>query len=157
MSKTTHFFGNSVFGQLISLIDSSIISKAVQECNSDYYVKKFTTKDHLIIMLFCTVAKCVSLREVCGAMLGLSGKTEHFQLNHIPQKSTLTDANERRDVEVFGKIYEGLLKKYGHLLSYSRIKVVIKKKIIPFVFSKRLASPSTFYYSELIQYKARRC
>ena len=90
-------------------------------------------------------------------MLGLSGKTEHFQLNHTPKKSTLTDANERRDVEVFGKIYEGLLKKYGHLLSYSRIKVVIKKKIIPFVFSKRLASRSTFYYSELIQYKARRC
>jgi hypothetical protein len=129
MSKTTHFFGNSVFGQLISLIDSSIISKAVQECNSDHYVKKFTTKDHLISMLFCSVAKCVSLREVCGAMLGLSGKTEHFQLNHIPKKSTLADANERRDVEVFGKIYESLLKKYSHVFSDSRIKAVIKKQI----------------------------
>ena len=129
MSKTTHFFGNSVFGQLISLIDSSIISKAVQECNSDHYVKKFTTKDHLISMLFCSLAKCVSLREVCGAMLGLSGKTEHFQLNHIPKKSTLADANERRDVEVFGKIYESLLKKYRHVFSDSRIKAVIKKQI----------------------------
>jgi hypothetical protein len=129
MSQTAHFFGNSVFGQLIKLIDSSIISKAVQECNSDYHVKNFTTKDHLISMLFCTVAKCVSLREVFGAMLGLSSKTEHFQLNHIPKKSTLTDANERRDVEVFGKIYEGLLIKYGHLFSVSRIKAVIKKQI----------------------------
>lgn len=129
MSKTTHFFGNSVFGQLISLIDPSIISKSVQDCNSDYYIKKFKTKDHLISMLFCSVAKCVSLREVCGAMLGLSGKTSHFQLNHIPKKSTLADANERRNVEVFGNIYERLLKKYGHLLSDSRISSVIKKQI----------------------------
>jgi hypothetical protein len=29
MDKTTHFFGTSVFGQLISLIDSKIISKSV--------------------------------------------------------------------------------------------------------------------------------
>ena len=48
-------------------------------------------------MLFCAFAKCTSLREVSGAMLGLSGKTKHFQLDHIPKKSTLGDANQRRD------------------------------------------------------------
>ena len=104
MSKTTFFFGQSVFGQLISLIDQNIISKASKFCNSDRYVKKFKTKDHLISMVFCAVAKCSSLREVTGAMLGLSGKTKHFQLDHIPKKSTLADANQRRDADVFGFI-----------------------------------------------------
>ena len=93
MSKTNYFFGQSVFGQLISLIDSNIVSKASKACEADRYVKKFKTKDHLISMLFCSFAKCTSLREVSGAMLGLSGKTQHFQLNHIPKKSTLADAN----------------------------------------------------------------
>jgi hypothetical protein len=97
MSKTTFFFGQSVFGQLISLIDPTIFSKASKCCNSDRYVKKFKTKDHVISMVFCAVAKCSSLREVSGAMLGLSGKTKHFQLDHIPKKSTLADANQRRD------------------------------------------------------------
>ena len=129
MNKTTHFFGNSVFGQLINLINPNIISKASKHCNSDRYVKKFTTKDHLISMLFCTIAKCTSLREVSGAMLGLSGKTKHFQLNHIPKKSTLGDANQRRDSDVFGFIYHQLLFQYGHLLSDSRIKNVIRKQI----------------------------
>jgi len=87
MDKSTHFFGTSVFGQLISLIDSEIISKSVQSHKSDHYVKKFKTKDHLISMLFCSFAKCSSLREVSGAMLGLAGKTKHFQLNHIPKKA----------------------------------------------------------------------
>jgi hypothetical protein len=62
-------------------------------------------------------------------MLGLSGKTKHFQLNHIPKKSTLSDANQRRDAEVFGKIYNKLLAKYGHVISDSRIKDVINKQI----------------------------
>lgn len=129
MDKTTHFFGTSVFGQLISLIDSKIISDSVRECNSDRYVKKFTTKDHLISMLFCSLAKCTSLREVSGAMLGLSGKTKHFQMKHIPKKSTLGHANQRRDAEVFGSIYNKLFIRYGHLFSDSRVKEVINKQI----------------------------
>jgi IS4 transposase len=129
MDKSTHFFGQSVFGQLISLIDLRIISESSCECQSDRYIKRFTTKDHLISMLFCAFAKCTSLREVSGAMLGLSGKTKHFQLNHIPKRSTLSDANQRRDASVFGKIYNKLFFKYGHLISDSRIKDVINKQI----------------------------
>lgn len=129
MDKNTHFFGTSVFGQLISLIDSKIISDSAKSTNSDRYIKKFTTKDHLISMLFCAFAKCSSLREVTGAMLGLSGKTKHFQLNHIPRKSTLGDANQRRDSDVFGHIYNKLLKQYSYVFSDSRIKDVINKQI----------------------------
>jgi len=129
MDKSTHFFGQSVFGQLISLIDPKTISESSRESNSDRYIKKFTTKDHLISMLFCSFAKCTSLREVSGAMLGLSGKTKHFQLQHIPKRSTLSDANKRRDASVFGSIYNKLLRKYGYLFSDSRIKDVINKQI----------------------------
>jgi hypothetical protein len=129
MDKSTHFFGNSVFGQLISMIPSSIITKSVSQCNSDYYTKRFSTKDHLVSMLFCSFAKCSSLREVSGAMLGLSGKTKHFQLENLPYRSTLSDANANRDANVFCYIYNMLLRQYEHVLSDSRIKDVINKQI----------------------------
>lgn len=129
MHKSNYFHGQSVFGQLISLIDSHIISKAAQKFQADRYVKRFKTKDHLISMLFCSFAKCTSLREVSGAMLGLSGKTKHFQLDHIPKRSTLSDANQRRNADVFGAIYNQLFIKYGHYISDSRIKDVIHKQI----------------------------
>ena len=129
MDKSAHFFGNSVFGQLISMIPSNIITKSVSQCNSDRYTKRFSTKDHLISMLFCSFAKCSSLREVSGAMLGLSGKTKHFQLENLPYKSTLSDANANRDAKVFCSIYNMLLRQYGHVLSDSRIKDVINRQI----------------------------
>ena len=129
MSKSNYFSSKSVFGQLISLIDDSLIRKEVKKCDSDRYTKRFTTKDHLISMLFCSFSKCTSLREISGAMLGLSGKTSSFQLNHIPKRSTLSDANKKRDVLVFENIYHQLLKQYGGFLSDSRIKDVIKKQV----------------------------
>lgn len=61
--------------------------------------------------------------------LGLSGKTKHLQLNHIPKKSTLAYANQRRDCQVFGQIYNKLLKQYCHVFSDRRVKDVIKKQI----------------------------
>lgn len=129
MSKSNYFSSKSVFGQLISLIDDSMIKKEVKKCDSDRYTKRFTTKDHLISMLFCSFSKCTSLREISGAMLGLSGKTSSFQLNHIPKRSTLSDANRKRDVLVFENIYHQLLKQYGGFLSDSRIKDIINKQV----------------------------
>jgi predicted RNA-binding protein with RPS1 domain len=129
MSKTIHFFGQSVFGQLISLICPTIITSATKQHKSDRYIKKFTTKDHLISMLFCCFAKCSSLREVCGAMLGLAGKTKHFKLDSLPYRSTLSDANKRRDVKVFSSIYHKLLRHYRYVISDSRFKQVLGKQV----------------------------
>lgn len=129
MNKNTYFFGQSVFGQLICLINDRIISQNSRKYNADYYVKKFTTQDHLISMLFGVFSKCSSLREISGAMLGLSGKTKHFQLESLPYRSTLSDANKRRTSDVFAGIYNDLLKQYHYVFSDSRIKQVIKKQI----------------------------
>jgi hypothetical protein len=87
---------------------------------SDYYVKKFDTSDHLVSMLFSTFANCTSLREVAASMLGLKGKTNHFQLKHIPYRSTLSDANKRRNHLVFQDVYYSLLKEYHSIISDSR-------------------------------------
>ena len=129
MSKSTYFSSKSVFGQLISLIEDKKIKDAVKKHDSDRYVKRFKSKDHLISMLFCSFAKCNSLREVSGAMLGLSGKTESFQLSHIPKRSTLSDANKNRKVEFFEEIYNKLLHQYGEVLSDTRIQKVLNKQV----------------------------
>ena len=80
-------------------------------------------------MLICSFAKCNSLREVSGAMLGFSGKTESFQLSHIPKRSTLSDANKNRKIDFFEDIYNKLLIEYGSVLSDSRIQDVLKKQV----------------------------
>jgi hypothetical protein len=87
---------------------------------ADHYVKKFDTSDHLISMLFSTFAHCTSLREVAASMPGLKGKKNHFQLKHIPYKSTLSDADGRRSHLVFQDVYYSLLKEYHPIIPDSR-------------------------------------
>lgn len=120
MNKSNYFFGQSVFGQLISLIDLKKIKTLSKKHMSDHYVKKFDTSDHLISMLFSTFANCTSLREVAASMLGLKGKMSHFQLKNIPYRSTLSDANKRRSHLVFQDVYYSLLEKYHPIISDSR-------------------------------------
>jgi hypothetical protein len=120
MDKSNYFFGQSVFGQLISLINHSKVSTIASKHKSDRYVKKFGTSDHLISMLFSTLAHCTSLREVSASMLGLKGKTRHFQLKNIPYKSTLSDANKRRSHLVFQDVYYSLVKEYHRIISDSQ-------------------------------------
>lgn len=129
MGKNKYFSTKSVFGQLISLIDDSMISKAVKKHDSDRYVKHFKCQDHLFSMIFCCLEKCNSLREVSGGMVGLSGKEHTVRINHLPKRSTLADANKGRKVEFFEEVYNELLKKYGFVLSDSRLEVVLGKKI----------------------------
>jgi len=129
MDKSIFFFGQSVLGQLISFLPTTLVGQVVKQTQSDYYYKRFKTNDHLISMLFSVLSNCTSLREVAGAMLGLSGKVKHFQLKHIPRKSTLSDANRKRSHEVFAKIYHKLLLHYKPVLSDSRLNYMWMNKI----------------------------
>lgn len=129
MGKSIHFFGQSVFGQLISLIDRSKITESVSLHQSDKYCKGFYTWDHLVSMLFCTLGNCQSLREVVGACLGLKGKVEHLGLGRLPKRSTLSDANRIRNSAVFESIYHELLKKYRSNITDSRIRDQFGKEV----------------------------
>ena len=130
MGKSKFFFGHSVFGQLISLINRMVVSQAVTATKSDRYCKRFTTWDHLVTLLFATLGGCTSLREVHGGLLGLKGKTEHLGLGHICSRSTLSDANIRRTPKVFENIYNALIKQNQSILSDSRLKAIYGKSVV---------------------------
>jgi hypothetical protein len=132
MSKSTHFFGQSVFGQLISLIDRNQVKLSVKNTGSDRFCKGFYTWDHLVSMLFCTLSNCTSLREVAAGCLGLKGKTEHLGLSRLPRRSTLSDANRLRTPKVFESIYWAILKKYRSDISDSRLKKFFGKELYIF-------------------------
>ena len=129
MSKSIHFFSQTVFGQLTSLIDRTIIESCVFQTRSDRYCKGFTTKDHLFSMLFSSLSQCNSLREVVAGCLGLLGKKEQIGLKHLPRKSTLSDANSVRTPKVFEMIYQSLVKQYRQFITDSRLKKLLQREL----------------------------
>lgn len=120
MSKSTFFTGQPILNQLLHLIDKSTVKSLARAGKHDRYCKHFDTHSHLVTMLYCTLNKCTSSREVVSGMKACLHKLQHLGLVKAPGKSTLCDANMRRSFEVFGRIYEQLFKRYSHFLPDSR-------------------------------------
>lgn len=129
MNNSTNFLGNSVFGQLISLIPKYQVQRAVNKYQSDKFTKRFSTWEHLVSMLFATASNTTSLRDVTNGFLGLEGKLQHLNLKRPPKRSTISDANKRRSYQVFEKIYYDLLAQYKPILSDSRFKNEFGKEL----------------------------
>ncbi len=122
MHKNRFFSGTTVFGQLIDLLNPSLINKIVQDTGSDRYSKGFRTYDHLISMLFACFAHCTSLREIEGAFASMHGKTQNSGIGFLPRRSTLSDANRRRSSQVFAHIYKALFNHYRGFITDSRLR-----------------------------------
>lgn len=120
MGKNIFFTGQPILNQLLKLIDRGKVRSLSRAGQHDRYCKHFDTYSHLITMLYCTLNKCSSSREVVSGMKACHHKLLHLGIAKAPGKSTLCDANKRRSSEVFEKIYESLLLQYGKLLPDSR-------------------------------------
>ena len=130
MNKSNFFTGQPIFSQLIKLIPRTIISKAVRECKSDYYYKKFDTGHHLITMLYACYQHCTSLREVVSGMGACEGRLQSLGITHLPARSTLSEANMRRGYQVFEQIYLSLYQYHQQLLPDSQSDELSKKLVI---------------------------
>lgn len=117
MSKSTHFTGQPLFGQILRLIDKDEVLKISRKHNGERYVKTFTCWDHLTVMLYGVLNLFDSLREITTSMLANSRYLEHLGISNLPRRSTFSEANTRRSADVFRDIYMALYRKYKHTLS----------------------------------------
>ena len=117
MSKGTHFIGQPMFGQLISLLDKSKILKFSREKDGERYVKHFNAWQHMTIMLYAVIKRFDSLREITDSMFPEARKLSHLGINMMPRRSTLSDANARRSESIFEATYRDLYATYKDELS----------------------------------------
>jgi len=130
MNKSTFFTGQPIFAQLLRFIPRDIIRRIALDHHSDRYCKRFTTYEHLVTMLYATFNHCNSLREVTTGMLAAEQRLNHLGVRYHPRRSTISDANNRRDADVFGTIYYKLHQKYSGFLSDSRKKSIASRLYI---------------------------
>ncbi|AHW59997.1 transposase [Draconibacterium orientale] len=121
MGKNTIFSGQPIFNQLLTFIDKSEIRKIAKKHGSDYYVKKFTTYNHLVVMLFVVFEGYHSIREVILGLLANAHKLSHLGLSYLVRRSTFSEANKRRSSKVFEDIYMTVYQKHSRFLADSRL------------------------------------
>lgn len=117
MSKSSHFSGQPLYGQVIKLLDKSKILQFSQENGGERYIKRFNVWVHLTVMLYAVIMRFDSLREIIVSLLAEARKLSHLSISFKIGRSTLADANKRRPEAVFEAIYRDLYGTYRHVLS----------------------------------------
>ena len=117
MSKSTHFFGQPAYGQLIKCLDRQKIIEMSQKHGGERYIKSFDGWHHLLTMLYAVIMRFDSLREIEASMLAEVRKLAHIGLETIPRRSTLSDANSRRSEKFFEEVYRDLYERNRDTLS----------------------------------------
>ena len=121
MGKSTHFFGQPIYGQLIKSLNRDKIVEMSHRNGGEKYIKSFDGYTHLLTMLFAVIMRFDSLREIEAAMTVEVRKLQHLGLKKVPRRSTLSDANARRSDRFFEEVYLDLYSRNkGKLSSDSR-------------------------------------
>lgn len=117
MGKSTHFFGQPIYGQLIKLLNREKILAMSRKNGGEKYVKSFDGYTHLLTMLFAVIMRFDSLREIEAAMTAEVRKLHHIGIETVPKRSTLSDANARRSEAFFEEVYRDLYQQNKDKLS----------------------------------------
>ena len=117
MGKSTNFFGQPIYGQLIKSLNREKILEMSRKYGGERYVKSFDGYTHLLTMLYAVIMRFDSLREIETAMTAEVRKLHHIGISTVPKRSTLSDANARRSEKFFEDVYRDLYETNRHLLS----------------------------------------
>ena len=118
--KTTTTEGRlSVLAQLCNLIPPHLVPKVLRKLKDEQGVKVqarvFKVWSHIVCLLYCHFANCVSLNDICDA-LGLHRAVLNSIRNAVaPCRNTLSNANMKRDSRVIQTVYYAMLDHIGSM------------------------------------------
>ncbi len=93
--------GKLVFTQLSALLPMGVFNDCVARYAGRYPTLSFSHRDQLLCMLFAQLTARASLRDVTTCLRSHGSKLYHAGFHGTVARSTLADANERRDSRIF--------------------------------------------------------
>ena len=97
-------FACSIFGSLLKPINRRQFQQIVDRHDGDAYDKSFKAWDHLLALVFAQLGGAGSLRALEAGFNANSQHHYHLGVGEL-SRSTLSDANKRRPVEVFAQTF----------------------------------------------------
>ena len=99
-----------VFAQFLDLLPRYEFQRIVNKYKGDFRTKHFKCWNQLACMIFAHIRQEDSLRDIDIALNAHANKLYHIGIQQCP-KSTLADANERRDCRIYEEFAKSLMQR----------------------------------------------
>ncbi len=101
--------GKYVFAQVMESAPHYQFNRCVDRYNGDRGVRSLTCREQFLAMAFGQFAYRESLRDVCTCLRAQQSKQYHLGFRSTVTRSTLADANERRDWRIYRDFVNDLI------------------------------------------------
>lgn len=109
--------GPTVFKQLLQHLPRYEFNLCVQRYRGEYWVKSFSAFDQFLCLAYAQMAGRESLRDIATCLNSHQEKLYHIGFRGDVSRTTLADANERRDWRIFqdfGHVLIGMAQRLYH-------------------------------------------
>lgn len=121
--------GRTVFSQLMDFVPRQTFRRRVQRYNGDHGVRRFTCWQQFLAMAFAQLTYRESLRDIEACLAAAPQKVYHMGFTGPVARSTLADANERRDWRIYADFAQVLIAEARHLYAGEALDVELDQTV----------------------------
>ncbi len=121
--------GRTVFSQLMDYLPNYEFQKCVDRYSGDYRYRSLSCRDQFLAMAFAQLTYRESLRDIETCLRSISGKLYHMGFRSTIARSTLADANESRDWQIYADFAQTLIAIARPLYAHDPIGVELNQSL----------------------------
>lgn len=103
------FTGRLIFKQVMDFISLPVFRRCVEKYKGDFNVKTFSCLDQFLCMAFAQITQRESLRDIEICLRSQNKKLYHMGIRGRVSRSTLAEANEKRDWRIYAELAQSLI------------------------------------------------
>lgn len=146
--------GATVFRQLLQFFPRHEFNLCVRRYRGDYRARSFSTFDQLLCLAYAQLAGRESLRDIETCLNSHREKLYHIGFRGVVSRSTLADANERRDCRIFQDVGQVLIGMAQHLYRDEPLAIELEQPLFAFDSTTIELCLSLFPWAEFRETKA---
>ena len=103
------YSGKLVFSQLMDFMPMHQFRRCIDKYNGNYHMKSFSCFDQFLCMAFAQLSYRESLRDIESCLRAMQSKMYHMGIRSRISRSTIADANEKRDWRIYADFAQVLI------------------------------------------------
>jgi hypothetical protein len=146
--------GKTVIKQLLEYLPRYEFNLCVTRYRGEHWAKKFSTYDQFLCLAYAQIAGRESLRDIETCLNSHKEKLYHIGFRGDVSRTTLADANERRDWRIFQDFGQVLIGSAQRLYQSESIAIELKQTLYAFDSTTIDLCLSLFPWAEFRKAKA---
>jgi IS4 transposase len=123
------YTGKTLFAQLMDQIPWTTFGRVVQRYQGDHRVRTLSSAEHFRCLAFAQLTYRESLRDIETCLAAQRSKLYHMGFRQPIARSTLADANDRRDWRIYADVAHGLIRQARRLYATDPLDVDLSETV----------------------------